>query len=133
MNSFNKSLILTKAAYIRLKTVIMSNIKITVFYLNIFQNVIYSCNAKAEFSATIILQCNNIWCSRNMFWLINRFVKTYILKCIQIENSYFKWYRILRYYCCLLFFFQINAKEPFFTNIENVIVPIFCQNSFKIQ
>ncbi len=56
---------LTKTAFkIRVKTVILWNIiafKITVFYLNIFQNVIYSCDAKLNFQHYYSsLQCHMI-------------------------------------------------------------------------
>ncbi len=66
-----KSLIHTRASVIwsknGLKTVILWNVvtvEITVFYFNIFLNVIYSCDGKAEFSAVITPVFSVTWSFR---------------------------------------------------------------------
>ncbi len=41
--------LLPKTAFIKQKQ-LLQNIKITALYVNIFENVIYSCDGKAEFS-----------------------------------------------------------------------------------
>ncbi len=67
---------LTKAAFIWLKTAISRNITILNIYSNIFSNVIYCCDAKLNFSIitpvfSVTWSFRNhsyilIWCSRNI-------------------------------------------------------------------
>ncbi len=55
---WEKSLMLNKAAFIwsknYIKTLILLQFKVTVFYFNILWNVIYFCDGKAEFSALLL-------------------------------------------------------------------------------
>ncbi len=42
-----------------------------VFYFNIYLNLIYSCNEKAKFSATIFAVFSVMWFFRNHYMIIN--------------------------------------------------------------
>jgi len=66
----------------------------TVFYLNIFKKVIYSCDNKAEFSASLLQSCmtlqksNNMLICSNCLQLNKHFLLLSMLKTVVLLNIF---------------------------------------------
>ncbi len=95
--------------------------KITVFYLNIFKNVIYSCDFKAEFSASLLQ-----WHDPSEIILILWFAaqKTFII-IIMLKTAEYNFFRFL--WCKESSEEQHLSEIGIFCNIINVFIITFDQ------